>query len=346
MLKTLQIGRGLAALAVCAFHLSIGIGDTRYLGERVFDQYTWRGDLGVDFFFVLSGFIIMFAHNLDIDQPQKWKTYIAKRFIRVFPIYWLYTLIFTLLVLAGFGTAAKIPNTLIEWISTFSLIRLEKFTTPLQPAWTLFHEIGFYIVFSALIFSRKWGIAIFILWMSIIVYFFHYAAFDQKTPFSTYFSAYNLDFLIGIGAYYLWRRGKSIEGYIWLALGVICLITTLIYESKGFHHSTFPLLYGLAFGGILSGVTVLETKYDNINIPLATLIGNASYTIYLTHESVMGVVMKILIKLNKFLHLSPEILYFLILILTIIGGCILYKWIEVPIINFLRTRLLKREKLN
>ena len=129
-LTTLQAGRALAALAVAAFHLSITLGEPRYLGERVFEAFTHRGNLGVDFFFVLSGFIILHAHRRDIGVPGALGRYAWKRFARVFPIYWLYTAIFAALVALGFGTAATLPATAEGWLQTFTLIRTSAEATP------------------------------------------------------------------------------------------------------------------------------------------------------------------------------------------------------------------------
>jgi exopolysaccharide production protein ExoZ len=67
----IQSCRGLAAIAVAAFHLSIDVGDHRYLGHQILRWLTWRMNLGVDFFFVLSGFIILLAHEKDIGQPHR-----------------------------------------------------------------------------------------------------------------------------------------------------------------------------------------------------------------------------------------------------------------------------------
>ncbi len=51
------------------------------------------GHAGVDFFFVLSGFIIMHAHTADIGKPERLYRYLWRRATRIYPIYWIVTLI-------------------------------------------------------------------------------------------------------------------------------------------------------------------------------------------------------------------------------------------------------------
>src|SRR5882762_91392 len=118
MLKALQAGRALAAISVAAFHLSLMMGLDRYGGQAVFREYTKLGNLGVDFFFVLSGFIILFAHVDDIGKSDAWGAYVYRRFVRLFPIYWLYTGTFVLLLALVGGTDAKMPTTLGDWITS------------------------------------------------------------------------------------------------------------------------------------------------------------------------------------------------------------------------------------
>ena len=97
-LPSLEIGRGLAALAVVMFHANAG---SRLVGGP--DLHWMRAlEHGVDFFFVLSGFIIFAAHADDIGKRGQILPYLLKRGIRLFPLLWLVVIGYAALrILAG-----------------------------------------------------------------------------------------------------------------------------------------------------------------------------------------------------------------------------------------------------
>ena len=64
-IKSLQYGRGLAAVAVLLHHACLATAAFGEKPPRLVESIINRGNLGVDFFFVLSGFIIMHAHGAD-----------------------------------------------------------------------------------------------------------------------------------------------------------------------------------------------------------------------------------------------------------------------------------------
>ncbi len=93
MISLLQVFRGLAALLVVYHHANREVAG-------VFGDSWWRslfdlGDAGVQFFFVLSGFIIYHVHRHDIGRPERTRRYLLKRIIRIYPIYILVTLVLT-----------------------------------------------------------------------------------------------------------------------------------------------------------------------------------------------------------------------------------------------------------
>lgn len=152
MLHSIQVLRGLAAWAVVFHH----IVQSYYFGKTdslFFQFFAEAGTLGVDVFFVLSGFVM--AHVAGKYQQQGGKFWINRVF-RIVPIYWFYTLLLVLSVLA-FPTGTYLTG----W-STETLLRSLAFIPTENPngygvyptlyvGWTLIYEMFFYLIFSGVL---------------------------------------------------------------------------------------------------------------------------------------------------------------------------------------------------
>ena len=133
------------------------------LGQTILNGLFLPGWSGVHFFFVLSGFIIFYGNSNDIANPAKLKSYALKRFKRIFPIYWLYTLgalilNYFFLYFVGHNFITWSGHDLSSVIQSIALwpTNMDGATMFILPvAWTLTYEVIFYIVFAALIFSAK-----------------------------------------------------------------------------------------------------------------------------------------------------------------------------------------------
>ena len=341
-LKSLQQGRGLAAIAVVAFLLSLLLGSPRYLNDAVLLNFTHRGNLGVDFFFVLSGFIIVFAHHNDINQPDRAREYLMKRFIRLFPVYWLYTAIFCILVALGFGSASIVPESFSNWISTLLLIRLDSFELPITPAWTLIHELAFYLIFATLILNRTIGIMVMFVWLLAGGIVFQYPEEGARLPLTTYFSPLNFNFLIGMAAFYALKHAQNINLKPAFPFGLALFILIYFLESKGMTYNYLQLAYAASFGFIIVGAAAYERAgFPASRFKLLSLIGDASYTIYLTHLAFLGLIAKIVIKLSGFVAVNSLVVYFVTFCITILCGCLLYLFVERPLLRLCRKHLLK-----
>ncbi|PKR89657.1 hypothetical protein CXZ10_09865 [Pleomorphomonas diazotrophica] len=99
MFTSLQAGRALVATAVLFSHMTVLMAVEKYGGLDFFDGWLKAGAFGLDYFFVLSGFIIYAAQGKHLGRLSALKPYLLKRFSRVFPIYWVYTAGFTSFVL-------------------------------------------------------------------------------------------------------------------------------------------------------------------------------------------------------------------------------------------------------
>jgi exopolysaccharide production protein ExoZ len=340
VLRVLQAGRALAAISVAAFHLSILMGLERYGGDAAFRDFTRHGFRGVDFFFVLSGFIILFAHLDDIGQPRAWKDYANRRFVRVFPIYWLYTAGFVALLFLGFGTDAKFPTNVADWLTTLTLVRFSAVEPPLSVAWTLFHEVAFYTLFSLLILNKRLGIVALAIWAILCVALYDYPLEAERTPWNVYTAAYNLFFLFGMAACWLYRRG----GKGFLEFGVGACIAIFAGITMGLPNNLSPLILSIGFALLVAGATKMELG-GYIKVPASLeFIGNASYTIYLAHIPILGLLMKVAMASGLYGAAGARVTYLVVLAGTIALGCAAYVLVERPLLALLRRRSEKRAR--
>lgn len=334
MLNSIQCFRGIAALMVVAYHVSIGLGDPRHFGFAAFSSFTWRLNIGVDFFFVLSGFIIMLAHEADLGKPRRFIPFLIKRFRRIYPTYWVYVGAFCLLLLLGVGTHAARPATPAQWISTFVLIRFDTFILPIAPAWTLIHEVAFYSAFAAAILNRRIGIAIFLTWQVMCLASLSFPEDAERSVFATYFSTMNLEFLIGILAYIGFRRGVSHPALV-TAGGAFLLGTLLALEARFGPLFCAQLMYAFGFGLVICGAAALERQGYALRYPALMTLGAASYSLYLTHVPVIGVVLKLLGLIVPSTASGSSFAFFMTLMATVVAGIAGHYCIEKPLLKAL-----------
>lgn len=157
----IEFGRGGAALAVVLSH-SFLVAAPDYMSF----MFLW-GRWGVAFFFVLSGFIIYHVHRDDLGRIDKAKTFAWRRFIRIFPTYWL-VLFIALFVRQNLGN----PEYRLDIDSLFIIKQIFMIPQDLfvPVAWTLRHELLFYAVFLVAIFDLRVGTALFVVWLAAIIY--------------------------------------------------------------------------------------------------------------------------------------------------------------------------------
>jgi peptidoglycan/LPS O-acetylase OafA/YrhL len=342
VLQTVQASRAMAALAVTAFHLSLMMGDPRYGGVAVLEDWTALGKAGVDFFFVLSGFIILHAHAQDIGRPQALGHYLWRRFVRVYPVYWLYLGGYLGMVAVGLGREATFPASTAEWLSAFSLWRFSSADMPLFVAWTLCHEVAFYLAFAVLIMHKAAGVIVLASWAVVCLAQFQYPGERAPDALTTYTSMANLYFLIGMGAWWLLHKGWA-QGSM-AVLGALLVLGVPL--ADGMNSPSGPLVMALGFGAWLAGLCALERRWRRPRLPRSWLaLGDASYSLYLLHLPVCGLLLKALAAAVPAPALGPGARFALVLA----GACVMawaaYRWVEAPLLRRLRSRRVTREPL-
>jgi peptidoglycan/LPS O-acetylase OafA/YrhL len=137
-LTTLELGRFIAASVVVLTHL---VPDVNRLAapsaSLAFGGFEFPGSFGVQYFFVLSGFVMASTHGRDFGKVSGMLRFWWRRACRIYPMYWA-ALLIPLHYLYGFVTPATAPN----------LFLLSPFADNdfIAPAWSLRFEIAFYLM--------------------------------------------------------------------------------------------------------------------------------------------------------------------------------------------------------
>jgi len=336
-LNTLQAGRGLAALAVLLFHTNLTLSLPKYLGYEVAPVFR-SGNSGVQFFFVLSGFVILLAHVRDIGVPAKLGSFLWKRFRRVYPPLWIVLLlvipIFFLYPSFGIGDERKLSTILGAF-----LILPSSSNSLLSPEWTLQHEVVFYGVFALLLWRRVIGSVALGLWMlaSAVVPFFH----PNPTGLLGFFFAWNhLLFGFGILVCIIFRRDELSVRLAWLAAAAGILLYVATWTARVYQlelvWGSLDLLFGFASALAILGLISLE-RAGLLHSPRAlTYLGEASYAVYLIHFPVVSLMCKIVA--HNRLRAYGSLCFLIIAVSALIVGIAFHALLEKPLTEYLAGR--------
>lgn len=321
----IEAARGVAASMVVFYHAArhADAGCHAHVARKML-QF---GHAGVDIFFVLSGFIILFVHAGDLGRPARLVSYLKRRFTRVLPIYWV--ALAATLALAAFGSHALPGLGKILW----SALLLPSWSDPvLGVAWTLQYEVVFYAMFALLIVNRRIGIGALALWFTCICAA-TLAAYQPPIP-SQVLSAYNLEFFMGMGAaLWLKRDVAALPGWV-LPIGILGFLLAALAENAGWLDGYNPparMAYGVPAALIVAGLAAQNRPMP----PFLVKLGAASYSIYLFQFCFIGVAWQALraLKIAPCTATIPALAS-----CAIAGGLLVSMTLEYPLMQTIRGR--------
>ena len=338
--KILQVGRGIAATMVVICHVGRFVGAEPDLWQRhAIDSWTFVGAYGVDFFFILSGIVILLAHSADIGKASKMPTYFWKRFRRIYPIYWLLLLP---LLIKGFLTHSEKTHSSRVIASNLTLFHIGSLETIMGPSWTLFHEVLFYILFSALLYRKQFGVTVLTLWLTGSIFFFNHASV-AIVPFRYSAFAFSpLHLLFGLGLVIGWAiRNKHTTRNLWFcAVGLAGFITSMGWTIAA--HKVEILWIRMA-GDLALAICIWAVMGRELALGLKvpkffTLLGDASYSIYLSHFMVVSLIARTLYANDSKWHTPISVVMACSFTAAIMAGLCIHVWLEMPLLRLLSTR--------
>lgn len=337
-LEVLQAGRGLAALLVVFFHANTLFAADKYWGDELWSGFR-MGHSGVDFFFVLSGFIIAHIHMGDVGRPERLGRFALKRLVRIYPVYWvaLALMVAPLFVSAGFEPdASRSP---IDILASAALWPTAE-SPHLKVAWTLRHEMLFYLLFASLLWARKAGLVLLGLWFGGCAIWTLIGT--DVFPAAFFFSTYNLLFLFGMASAWLLGRVR-IPHAAWVATGGVLVFALSGWLDVAYGESrVLTLAYGVGATLAILGFVELERSRGLRTPPALKVLGDASYSIYLIHYLALSAGAKLAFALGIAAVLPTPVAYLgMVVGATAVG--LVFRWgIEKPLVEGLGRRFIPR----
>jgi len=330
-----QALRGAAASAVVLSHAARHVN--KVLGAPALIGFFQAGHAGVDLFFVISGFIILFVHHPDIGRADRLRRYLGRRFNRVMPLYWIALGI--TIAMSALGKHAFPPAGRMIW----SALLLPSSAEPLLGiAWTLQYELVFYAVFALFIVNRMAGFTVFLAWLIMILV--NAAGYSFPGLPAPLCGAYGLEFFMGLAAAYSVLHDLVPAARAVAVTGATLFLSALMLESIGLLDG-FGTLARLAYGPaallLVAGFATAERR-GRLRIPAPLeAVGSASYSIYLFQFVFIGLVWQAWLRAGLARHAS-ELSCFAVLAFAAIGGGVLAsRLIEQPLLRMTRAPLRK-----
>jgi peptidoglycan/LPS O-acetylase OafA/YrhL len=322
-LETLQAGRALAAIAVVCFHANLNVGQDLEPLPAWLSRGMSLGYLGIDFFFVLSGFIIYYTNVDRAGQPGWGRGYVVNRLSRIYLPYWP----------VGVGLAGAYllfpevsqGNRQWGWFPTITLLPGTARPAALSVAWTLQHELLFYALAFVLL---RWRIVLIgsVVWSALILAIL--ALGYRSTPG---FALLDLEFLFGMAAaWYCLSRGAGREALAAL-VGIALVLAWFLSADR-----TYSVFFGLGLALMLPAIVRAEWSGKVRVHRVWRLLGDASYAIYLIHLPLMSLVAR----LSR--GLDPILAAALAVLASIAAGIAFHRLFELPALALVRKRLLPR----
>ncbi len=345
-IETIQWLRGIAAMLVVFNHAALLAieNDATFGGawRGVVSGLALLGGIGVDIFFVISGFVMA------MTATRFWgcsgaARFLLLRFNRIAPLYYLLSIVLLLDMIRAqvpFGFA-EIANTL-TFLPVFDL---DTYAWPIHYlGWTLAFEFAFYLVVATMIAARassRHGVLLAVVFALPVLGLLWQGRWVGWQFLS---SPMFLEFGLGVLAHIAYRRGlfhRSSTTWTLLALAgaavaivpawTVPWLIELVAERQFEQWGAFvrAVCWGIPSFLIVAGVLSCTPTGPRMGIAVLRALGDASYSIYLTHLFVVRVALEVLQRGQ----LDPTIVMLGVLVVSPLVGIAAYRFVERPLMH-------------
>lgn len=304
-LESLQALRALAALLVVLSHALHEASGFLAAQGIAFKDKIIPGDAGVDIFFVLSGFIMVYVSAGQWGQPGAAQRFFLRRLTRVVPLYWFFTTLMLIIVIAAPSLSDSSTASLREIFGSYAFLPFARESDGLvRPilalGWTLDFEIAFYTLFALCLFLPG-RMAVWATGFTLIVAATTGLVWAPSYPaFSFWTNPIILEFGLGMAIGWAYTQGLRLPASALLPGVVMAMMVLAIAPPLA--HDMDPMRvihYGLPAMILVSVCSLASSAKDHARLPAwITLHGDSSYSLYLSHPFTLGIVTVVWVRLD------------------------------------------------
>lgn len=351
-LVLVQALRAFAALLVVMHHAQF---ETASLAVRTGLAFTpstllpWP--VGVDVFFVISGFIIVYASGSLYGRPEGRRRFLAHRIARLVPLYWLVSAGYLVIAMAipamltGDADGNRLdPSYVVASFLFWPANRADGLPLPLYGlGWTLNCEMFFYALFAL---GLGWGRRVAVVWLVAALGLLALARAllpDMPMPLAFWTSPLILEFafgaLLGLARAEGIRLGVLIRGVL-MIVGLVLLM--MVPEPSLPLH---PFVYGLPAALLVAAAALGhdgEPGHDaapSLAIRSAAALGDASYALYLIHPFVLRAGREAIVRAGLASFVGAWGSLAIMVGLALLASLAVYRYVERPLTRRARTLL-------
>ena len=299
------------------------------------------GAIGVDLFFIISGFIMMYVTTSDTNPLS----FFLRRFLRIAPLNIFFTLLIVLICYylylnPGFGnreTLYHYPYSKVDFtyfLESIFFVHLDK--TPINSiSWSLQMEFIFYSLFAICLLLRFNRVYFFAMYAVLIVIYNYFDGLGIDNRFIKYlFNPLMIEFVMGVFLYKLYKIELIKPSEKVLIIFLLIIVFLFFGKFDSYSQGSFyrPLTYGMVSFFVIYLFLIYEKKIKFSRIFL--LFGDASYSLYLTHWTLLSFSLFFVFSIEQISYYSVYVI--LCIISSFIIGIWVYKYIELPMHKIVR----------
>lgn len=322
--NSIQLLRCIAALYVTLFHISYWWNQNNDALAGAFKN----GHAGIDLFFVISGFVVVQSASKFKPGIASCIQFLKKRFIRIYPVYWLFLLLF--FITGMLGTAQR-----TGWQIGQAVFLLPGHRGLIRSSWTLQYEVYFYLLIGVWVLSRKGKYILGALFLMALISFSATVLAAVTSighfPVLGIYNEFVLEFFSGVLIFMIYKKIPVAAAVLLSIAGLLLFFVPVQLVSS------HVIAFGIPSAMLLAASTALEYR-RKIKIPrIAVLLGDASYCLYLIHPPLITFV---LTKIPDAYSSNKLMLCFFIVALCALA-VVVHWYLEKPLLRYLNNNLNK-----